>query len=93
MKVDQAETAIENYRFHILPHASAEHLRILDIMKQFPGKDFTIAELAVLLNNDKSSVSGRRREMLDARLIANGPMRNCRITGIMVQTVKLIKGE
>jgi len=88
-QINQAPTAIDHFHsadFH-LKIVPASQQRILDMMQ--PGKDYSIGELAWLTKLEKSSVSGRRREMLDAGLIVQGQRRRCKFSDIHCETVKL----
>lgn len=49
----------------------------------------TIAEIAQALHLEKSSVSGRRNELIAAGRLVLGGRRQCAITGRSVQSVKL----
>lgn len=49
----------------------------------------TIAEIAKALRMEKSSVSGRRNELIAAGRLVLGGRRQCAITGRSVQSVKL----
>lgn len=91
MKIAQSDTAITNYRFHVLPNlAGSCYTAIMDVMR--PGCDYTIGELAHLTGMEKSSISARRRELLDGMKIEMGHNRECSISGITCQTVKLHGG-
>ncbi|CBJ38304.1 conserved protein of unknown function [Ralstonia solanacearum CMR15] len=49
----------------------------------------TIAEIARALRMEKSSVSGRRNELIAAGCLVLGARRQCSVTGRSVQSVKL----
>ncbi|CAJ0705927.1 hypothetical protein [Ralstonia holmesii] len=49
----------------------------------------TIAEMAQALHMEKSSVSGRRNELIAAGRLVLGGRRKCTVTGRYVQCVKL----
>jgi len=87
MLINQAATACRVF------HASnfqPQQQRIIDEMAQFGrNTNFTIAELATYCHMEKSSVSARRRAMLDAGILELGAERKCSISGKTVQTVHL----
>ncbi|HLP99186.1 MAG TPA: helix-turn-helix domain-containing protein [Sideroxyarcus sp.] len=87
MKINQAKTSISCFREYASKNAGAQQQRILSFMQ--PGRDYTIGELASMTNLEKSTVSGRRKEMIAAGLVILGDERKCKCSGITCQTVKL----
>ena len=92
MRIQQSETAIENYYSCVIPHVEQpQQKRILDAMSYC--KNYTIGELAKLTGLDKSSISGRRFDMLRLGLLEHGDERRCQVSGKRCETVKIPQGQ
>lgn len=80
MKIDQTDTAIDSYHFHVIPYiAQPQEQALLNLM--IDGNDYTILELAYLTGLDKSSISARRNKMLKRGLLERGADRPSIIGG------------
>jgi DNA-binding MarR family transcriptional regulator len=89
MRIAQTETAIDAFHaHHASGKASAQQTRILDHIKACGGH-WSIGELAHVLGMEKSTVSGRVRELLDAGSIEEKPRRKDRQSGVKVRPVGL----
>ena len=87
-KIDQAQTAIENYHSNVKPNIQTPCRKtILNSMEQ--GKTYTIGEIAEATGLEKSSVSARRYELLAEGKLLFSASRKCTISDIMCQTVRL----
>ncbi|CAJ0719428.1 hypothetical protein LMG6871_02857 [Ralstonia edaphis] len=82
------ETSIDAY--HSRSRRTAGQLqcdRIVEYVER--AGTATIAEIAQALRMEKSSVSGRRNELIAAGRLVLGGRRQCAVTGRSVQSVKL----
>lgn len=88
MRTAVAETSIAVYYGAAMPATKA---RQNDMVMAYIASvsDATIAETAKATKLDKSSVSGRRNELLACGRLVRGRNRQCSITGKTVQTVKV----
>ena len=94
MKTNVAETSVRAYYDHVIPHVEQPQQRlILDAMRTQPGRDWTIGELAKLTGLDKSSISGRRFDMLRLGILERGDERRCQVSGKRCETVKIPQGQ
>lgn len=90
MRIDQQPTACDSFHaHHATGKASAQCARILAHINAYPGCDWSIGELAYAMNMEKSTVSARLRELLDAEQLEAKPNRKDRRSGITVRPVGL----
>ena len=84
------KTRIHTWRAQPNPaHARGQCLRILDHIRECGG-DWSIGELAQALEMDKSAVSARVNELLNAgRELVARPRRKDRVSGVLVRPVGL----
>lgn len=74
--------------------ASAQCSRILRLIEAYPLLDWSIGETARELGMEKSTVSARIKELLDAGTLEPKPNRKDRISHITVRPVGLpVKGQ
>ncbi|CAM2295486.1 MarR family transcriptional regulator [Ralstonia mannitolilytica] len=88
MRTNVAETSIDAYHSRsrrMLGQAQCD--RIVEYVER--AGTATIAEIAKALGMEKSSVSGRRNELIAAGRLVLGGRRQCSVTGRSVQSVKL----
>jgi len=86
MKIAQVDTAIS--AFHNHTGKSAQCSLILDFIQK-RGGSWSIGELADALGFQKSTISARRFELLEAEQLELKESRKDRLSGIRVQTVGL----
>jgi len=90
VKINQAQTASIHFHEVVQPNSGTMHAKILETMEIYIRKpDWTISELADTMQMDKSSISGRRNEMLKLYLLERGEKRRCNITNVLCETVKI----
>ena len=87
--INQAQTAIEHFHSPVFQYRTVTHQQALILEHMERNKDYTITELAYLCKMEKSSVSGRRNEMLHSKKIVKGIKRKCKFSEIKCQTVRL----
>lgn len=89
MLIDQAPTACDAYDAHRASGlGSQQRATILTFIKN-SGGDWSIGEIAHALGLEKSTVSARIRELLDADELEAKPNRKDRRSGITVRPVGL----
>jgi hypothetical protein len=91
MKIQQADTAINHFHIVVSDELAPSLIeRIRNFIEGHPRKpDWTIGELAFGMELEKSTISARRREMIDAGLLELSEKRCCSISGVRCETVKL----
>jgi|ERR1017187_8595611 hypothetical protein len=91
MKINQAPTACNHFNLVVSDAlAPSMHERIANYMAGHPRKpDWTIGELAFGMELEKSTISARRREMIDQGILEMSEKRTCSISGIRCETVRL----
>ena len=88
MRTNVTETSIDAYHSRSRRNGSkAQCDRIVEYVER--AGTATIAEIAQALHMEKSSVSGRRNELIAAGRLVLGGRRQCAVTGRSVQSVKL----
>lgn len=88
MKINQADTAIEH--FHNVVEPTTRHFQASTIMDALKDDgDYTIGEIAQKLGMEKSTVSARRHELLKIGWLVKGGKRQCRISGVTCETVRI----
>lgn len=86
MIIRQAETAINHYKSGNISK-SKQATKILLAMAD--GGEYTIGELAYALGMEKSTISARRRELLDREWVTYGENRKCHRSGVMCETITI----
>jgi DNA-binding MarR family transcriptional regulator len=90
MRIAQQFTACDAYAaHHATGKASAQCARILGFIAANRGMDWSIGEVAHFLSMEKSTVSARIRELLDADELEAKPNRKDRRSNITVRPVGL----
>lgn len=89
MRIAQSFTSCDAYSAHKASgKASAQHAMILRHLEQHGG-DWSIGELARALGLEKSTVSARLNELLNADTLTATAPRKDRVSGIRVRPVGL----
>jgi DNA-binding MarR family transcriptional regulator len=90
VRIAQAFTACDAYAaHHATGKASAQCARILGFIAANSSIDWSIGELAHFLSMEKSTVSARLRELLDAGQLEPKTHRKDRRSGIKIRPVGL----
>ena len=92
MRTNVTQTSLSAHRSIHPGLAKRQQDRVLAAVREACHEGATIAELASALGLEKSSVSGRRNALITAKLVEYDPERKCRVTGRLVQSVRVPGG-
>lgn len=80
MRTEAAATSIRAYHVHVPGFKERQHKRIVDYLTAHGPS--TIGEIAKGLGMEKSTVSGRQKELRDEGFLVFASERKCSISGI-----------
>lgn len=91
MLIAQQDTAVAAYRERVQHFAPSQAERIAAYVAMVGGA--TIGEIAQALRLDKSTVSGRQKELRDGRILMFAGERKCRVSGITCNVLRMYCAE
>lgn len=84
-----AATSIDAFHSHHTSGKAADQHGLILAFITSHGGDWSIGEIAKALNLEKSTVSGRLRELLDDGALVELPKRKDRVSGVTIRPVGL----
>lgn len=84
-----AATSIDAFQAHHTSGKAADQHGLILAFITSHGGDWSIGEIAKAMNLEKSTVSGRLRELLDDGALVELPKRKDRVSGVTIRPVGL----